>query len=59
MESSRAEQDQQIRFIQQSAKELAEMVNDLLDLAKVEAGRLEIKPKSFRGSDLFGACGEC
>jgi signal transduction histidine kinase/DNA-binding response OmpR family regulator len=50
-----AEQDQQIRFIQQSAKELAEMVNDLLDLAKVEAGRLEIKPKNFKISDLFGA----
>ena len=50
-----SEQDQQIRFIQQSARELSEMVNDLLDLAKVEAGRLEIKLKSFRVSDLFGA----
>lgn len=49
------EQDQQIRFIQQSARELAEMVNDLLDLAKVEAGRLEIKSKNFQISDLFGA----
>lgn len=50
-----SEQDQQIRFIQQSARELAEMVNDLLDLAKVEAGRLEVKPKTFKISDLFGA----
>lgn len=49
------EQDQQIRFIQQSAKELAEMVNDLLDLAKVEAGRLDVKPKTFEVSELFGA----
>lgn len=49
------EQDQQIRFIQQSARELAEMVNDLLDLAKVEAGRLDVKPKSFEASELFGA----
>ncbi len=49
------EQDQQLRFIQQSAKELAEMVDDLLDLAKVEAGRLEVKPKSFEVADLFGA----
>ncbi|MGA7155350.1 MAG: ATP-binding protein [Acidobacteriaceae bacterium] len=50
-----SEQDQQIRFIQQSANELADMVNDLLDLAKVEAGRLEVKPKSFQIDDLFGA----
>jgi signal transduction histidine kinase/CheY-like chemotaxis protein len=50
-----SEQDQQIRFIQQSAKELAEMVNDLLDLAKVEAGKLEVHAKTFSVSDLFGA----
>jgi len=50
-----AEQDQQVRFIQRSAKELAEMVDDLLDLAKVEAGKLEVKPKSFEVDDLFGA----
>jgi signal transduction histidine kinase/CheY-like chemotaxis protein len=49
------EQDQQLRFIQQSAKELAEMVDDLLDLAKVEAGRLEVKPKAFEVAELFGA----
>jgi signal transduction histidine kinase/CheY-like chemotaxis protein len=50
-----SEQDQQIRFIQKSAHELAEMVDDLLDLAKVEAGRLEVKPKSFDVGELFGA----
>jgi signal transduction histidine kinase/CheY-like chemotaxis protein len=50
-----SEQDQQVRFIQRSAKELAEMVDDLLDLAKVEAGRLEVKPKTFSVEDLFGA----
>ena len=49
------EQEQQVRFIQRSAKELAEMVDDLLDLAKVEAGKLEVKAKSFEIGDLFGA----
>lgn len=49
------EQERQLRFIQQSANELSEMVNDLLDLAKVEAGRLEVKPKSFEVAELFGA----
>lgn len=50
-----SEQEQQIRFIQRSAKELSEMVDDLLDLAKVEAGKLEVKPKSFEIDELFGA----
>ncbi len=49
------EQDQQVRFIQRSAQELAQMVDDLLDLAKVEAGRLEVRPKEFTIADLFGA----
>lgn len=50
-----SEQDHQVRFIQQSANELAEMVNDLLDLAKVEAGRLDVKAKTFEVGELFGA----
>lgn len=50
-----SEQDQQLRYVQKSANELAEMVNDLLDLAKVEAGRLEVKPRTFEVADLFGA----
>ncbi len=50
-----SEQDQQIRFIQRSAKELSEMVDDLLDLAKVEAGRLEVNAKTFDVSELLGA----
>ncbi|MDE1162299.1 MAG: ATP-binding protein [Acidobacteriaceae bacterium] len=50
-----SEQEQQVRFIQKSAKELSEMVDDLLDIAKVEAGRLEVKARSFDVPDLFGA----
>ena len=33
------EQEKQVDFIQSSALELTDMVNDLLDLAKIEAGR--------------------
>lgn len=49
------EQEKQVRYIQKSAQDLYEMVNDLLDLAKVEAGKTEIRPKKFQVGELFGA----
>ena len=49
------EQERQVRFIESTAEEFAEMVNDLLDLAKVEAGRVEISPAWFEMVDLFSA----
>ena len=50
-----SEQEKQVRFIQRSAQELYELVNDLLDLAKVEAGKVTVKPKEFEIGELFGA----
>jgi signal transduction histidine kinase len=49
------EQQKQVQFIQGAAAELTEMVNDLLDLAKVEAGRVTISPAWFDMVDLFSA----
>jgi signal transduction histidine kinase/CheY-like chemotaxis protein len=49
-----SEQEKQVRFIQRSAQELYELVNDLLDLAKVEAGKVTVKPKEFVIQELFG-----
>ena len=49
------EQETQVRFIDGTASEFHEMVNDLLDLAKVEAGRVEISPAWFEMVDLFSA----
>ena len=49
------EQEVQVGFIQTSAAEFAEMVDDLLDLAKIEAGRVDISPAWFEMVDLFQA----
>ncbi len=50
-----AEQRIQVGFIQKTAGEFSDMVDDLLDLAKVEAGRIDISPEWFELVDLFSA----
>ncbi|MEW6270754.1 MAG: ATP-binding protein [Thermodesulfobacteriota bacterium] len=49
------EQERQVVFIRKAADDLAELVSDLLDLAKVEAGKIVVRPAPFEVSSLFGA----
>jgi len=49
------EQEKQMTYIRRSAAELSELVNDLLDLAKIEAGKLVVHPNEFEVVDLFSA----
>lgn len=49
------EQERQVRYIESSARDLQEMVNDLLDIAKVEAGKIKIRVKEFEVHELFSA----
>ena len=49
------EQEKQVRFIKGSAQDLTDLVNDLLDLAKVEAGKVTIRPANFDVSTVFSA----
>jgi signal transduction histidine kinase/CheY-like chemotaxis protein len=48
-----AEQEKQVQFIRRAAESLTELVNDLLDLAKVAAGKTVVTPAQFSASDLF------
>ena len=49
------EQAKQVTFILQAANGLNELVNDLLDIAKIEAGKVDLRPSSFDVGNLFGA----
>ncbi len=48
-----AEQARQVGYIRKSAESLTELVNDLLDIAKVEAGKAEARMAEFDVAELF------
>jgi signal transduction histidine kinase/CheY-like chemotaxis protein len=49
------DQEKQVTFIRRGASDLSELVNDLLDLSKVEAGKIVIRASEFEIKDMFGA----
>lgn len=50
-----AEQEHQVSLIRKSARDLLTMVDDLLDTARVDAGQISLRPRSFLIGDLFSA----
>ena len=51
--SADAKSTRYIQNILQSGKNLLELINDLLDLAKIEAGRMEVRSEPLSLTDLF------
>lgn len=50
-----AEQEKQVGFIRRSAQDLLALVDDLLDTARVEAGKAAVRPTPFTVAELFNA----
>ena len=50
-----AEARKQLSLIHHAAEDLESLVSDLLDLAKIEAGKIEIRPAEFEVVNLFSA----
>ncbi|MGX2040205.1 PAS domain-containing sensor histidine kinase [Methylocaldum sp. MU1018] len=48
-----AAQEKQLKIVQTSARHLLSLINDLLDLAKIESGTAEAKPESFVCQDAI------
>ena len=49
-----SQQGQMVRLIETSAETLERLLSDILDLARIEAGRFEIKSEPFDLPDLLG-----
>ncbi|HME94586.1 MAG TPA: ATP-binding protein [Methylomirabilota bacterium] len=47
------EQRRQVGYVRKAAEDLIELVNDLLDLAKVEAGKVVVRAVDFDVANLF------
>jgi signal transduction histidine kinase/ActR/RegA family two-component response regulator len=50
-----AEQEIQLGFISAATASLTDLVDDLLDLAKIEAGKVEVRPSEVSIVELFSA----
>ncbi len=50
-----SEQEKQVKYICQAADQLSTLIDDLLDLRKVEAGKIQLRVETFTATDLVAA----
>jgi PAS domain S-box-containing protein len=50
-------QQEMVSLIETSAKTLETLLSDILDLARIEAGKMELRPEPFDLATSVGACG--
>lgn len=48
-----AEQEKQVSFIRRAAQDLSALVDDLLDLARLEAGKTTVRAREFTVEEIF------
>ena len=49
------EQEKQVRYLHEAARDLVDLTNDLLDLAKAESGKIEVRIAPVDVQELFAA----
>ena len=45
--------DNDLRLIQKNGQHLLHLINDVLDMAKIESGRMNLHPEKFKVQDIF------
>ncbi|MDX1737397.1 MAG: PAS domain-containing sensor histidine kinase [Alphaproteobacteria bacterium] len=56
IESSKERQSEYLQYIHSSGSHLLELINDILDLSKADAGKLEVHKERFDAAKLFDEC---
>jgi signal transduction histidine kinase/CheY-like chemotaxis protein len=52
----RPDQRKQVRYMRETGETLTRILNDVLDIAKIEAGKFDLDPRPFNMDQVFDSC---